>query len=308
MLPLFSNQKTNRMSSGLFFSSKLLLFGEYTLLLGSPGLAMPYPVFGGTWRQFPDGKVPYRDVLLDLTGHLETIGGFDTAALRGELDAGWGFDGNIPTGYGLGSSGALCAAVYHRFCKDRWPAEAVHAPQLRERFAAMEHFFHGNSSGVDPLVSYLNKALLLRSRTEVVALEGLTLPQSPRIFLLDTGRPRQTAPLVQGFLQRCQEENYQNACLNELTPNTAEAISALLAGDTGRLWNAWSAISRFQRTHFAAMIPEDLLPLWETGLDTGEFSLKLCGAGGGGFLLGLAKATLDSIEVLDPYREAIRAV
>jgi mevalonate kinase len=296
------------MSGGLFFPSKLLLFGEYTLLLGSPGLAMPYPVFGGSWARFPDGKVPYRDVLLDLTGYLETLGGFDTAALRGELDAGWGFDGNIPTGYGLGSSGALCAAVYHRFCKDRLPAEAVHAPRLRERFAEMEHFFHGNSSGVDPLVSYLNKPLLLRSRTEVVALESLALPVSPRIFLLDTGRPRQTAPLVQVFLQRCQEESYQNACLNGLTPHTAEAISALLAGDSARLWASWSGISRFQSSHFSAMIPEDLQPLWETGLDTGEFSLKLCGAGGGGFLLGLAMAPLERIEALDPYREAIRTV
>jgi mevalonate kinase len=29
--------------------------------------------------------------------------------------------------------------------------------------------------------------------------------------------------------------------------------------------------------------------LWETGLETGDFCLKICGAGGGGFLLGFAK-------------------
>jgi mevalonate kinase len=296
----------NPMQNGHFFPSKLLLFGEYTLLLGSPGLALPFPEFGGVWRRFGSEPVPHHDVLLDLGGHLESLGGFDTAAFRAEVDAGWGFDSNIPTGYGLGSSGALCAALYERFGTDILPPEADHAAALRERFADMEHFFHGNSSGVDPLVSYLNKALLLRSRTEVMALDEFGLPTSPVLFLLDTGRPRQTAPLVQQFLQRCQEENYQNACLQGLTPQTAEAISATLAGDSERIWAAWCAISRFQRTHFSAMIPEDLLPLWEAGLDSGEFALKLCGAGGGGFLLGAAKEPLERIEPLDAYRGAIR--
>lgn len=34
------------------------------------------------------------------------------------------------------------------------------------------------------------------------------------------------------------------------------------------------------------MIPENFMPAWQWGLDSGIFQLKLCGSGGGGFLLG----------------------
>jgi mevalonate kinase len=37
------------------------------------------------------------------------------------------------------------------------------------------------------------------------------------------------------------------------------------------------------------MIPEDYRPLWQKGLETGDFSLKLCGSGGGGFILGFGR-------------------
>jgi mevalonate kinase len=37
------------------------------------------------------------------------------------------------------------------------------------------------------------------------------------------------------------------------------------------------------------MIPQSFQDLWQQGLDEGHFALKLCGAGGGGFLLGMGK-------------------
>ena len=42
------------------------------------------------------------------------------------------------------------------------------------------------------------------------------------------------------------------------------------------------------------MIPPLFKELWERGLDSDDFYLKLCGAGGGGFLLGV---TDDFIKV-----------
>ncbi len=37
------------------------------------------------------------------------------------------------------------------------------------------------------------------------------------------------------------------------------------------------------------MIPDSFKDIWKKGLDTGEYYLKLCGSGGGGFLLGFTK-------------------
>ena len=41
-------------------------------------------------------------------------------------------------------------------------------------------------------------------------------------------------------------------------------------------------ISRFQFEYFKHMIPNVFLELWEKGLKTEEYYLKVCGAGGGG--------------------------
>jgi mevalonate kinase len=37
------------------------------------------------------------------------------------------------------------------------------------------------------------------------------------------------------------------------------------------------------------MIPRLFKKLWKKGLDTGDYYLKLCGAGGGGFILGFTQ-------------------
>jgi galactokinase/mevalonate kinase-like predicted kinase len=38
-----------------------------------------------------------------------------------------------------------------------------------------------------------------------------------------------------------------------------------------------------------ALVPDEFIPLWETGLKEGSFALKLCGSGGGGFLLCISR-------------------
>ena len=42
------------------------------------------------------------------------------------------------------------------------------------------------------------------------------------------------------------------------------------------------------------MIPLSFQTLWQQGLDTALFSLKLCGAGGGGFILGCTQAAIQA--------------
>ena len=49
------------------------------------------------------------------------------------------------------------------------------------------------------------------------------------------------------------------------------------------------------------MIPEQFHALWKRGLETNDYYLKLCGSGGGGYILGLPK-TLKSKGLLSNYR------
>ena len=37
------------------------------------------------------------------------------------------------------------------------------------------------------------------------------------------------------------------------------------------------------------MIPQSVVKIWQEGLDSDIYSLKLCGSGGGGYILGFTK-------------------
>ena len=65
-------------------------------------------------------------------------------------------------------------------------------------------FYHGTSSGLDPLICYLNLPILIKSKTD---LGTVGIPDSNNgkgaVFLLNTGEVGNTQPLVQHFLERC---------------------------------------------------------------------------------------------------------
>ena len=72
-------------------------------------------------------------------------------------------------------------------------------------------------------------------------------------------------------------------------PAVENAIDAYLKGQWTALWEHFHIISHFQFKYFESMIPDRFRALWLDGLAGQQFKLKLCGAGGGGFLLGIRK-------------------
>ena len=85
---------------------------------------------------------------------------FDIEKLKSAIEAGLYFDSSIPQGYGVGSSGALVAAIYDKYASDKITIlENLTREKLlilKSIFSKMESFFHGKSSGLDPLNSYLS--------------------------------------------------------------------------------------------------------------------------------------------------------
>jgi len=281
------------------YYAKLLWLGEYSVIKGSHALASPYLCFSGSWQfhesarpaSGPQSLLPYADHLGKLEQANNLPAALDWRRFRQDLEKGLYFDSNIPTGYGLGSSGALCAAVYRRYARERISRSARERyAELREQLARLESFFHGSSSGTDPLICYLNQAVLLLAggKIEPVVLPPLPTSETYRFFLLDTHQRRQTAPLVNHFMERCRQPDFASHVQTQLIPRTNSAIEAMLAGDWPALYERWSQISTFQWEHFQAMIPADFRALWKSSLDHDAFRLKLCGAGGGGYLLGFA--------------------
>ncbi len=270
------------------YPAKLLLFGEHVLLLGASALAVPVPGFALTPRL--GGKNRERgEILAKLkqfaeSAELASVAGIDKESFYGDLENGLYFESNIPAGYGLGSSGALCAAIYDRYCREK----TVDLSELKSVFARMESFFHGSSSGIDPLTSYLGKPLLIRDKTEVAIAEMKPWTNTPVIFLLDTRLPRQTSLLVQWFLERSREPAFAKKLEEQLLPAHETMVSAWLNAEPEAFWKVLKRVSIFQLDNFRPMIPDVVRPLWVESEKNDEFCLKICGAGGGGYVLGFA--------------------
>jgi len=280
---------------GISFPGKLLLFGEHVVVQGAQALAVPFADFHGCWDFSGQTAAEGTSLLMQWADYLEEkqISGLlgcrlDLDKFRKDLQGGMRFDSNIPRGYGAGSSGALCAALYARYAYAPLPGEEEAAyPELKSIFTIIEGFFHGKSSGADPLVSYVRQPLLFDHG-------GASRPGSLKgagghLFLLDTGEARQTAPLVHTFQYWWSSTSFLSNVLAELVPATEDAIQCLISGDLVGLFEEFHRISFFQYRFMQEFILPSWREIWLEALSEEEHALKLCGAGGGGFVLGLSR-------------------
>lgn len=277
------------------FYSKLLLFGEYTIIKGSSALAVPYEKYSGRWAF--DGKNSFSNQVLqewcEFLSHSDNEIGVNIDSFRKDINNGLHFDSDIPQGYGVGSSGALVAALLHEYVTKK---EGIYNEKkdvffLKNAFKILEIFFHGKGSGTDPLVCYLNQPLLFESNGGIKKIGSNFLQKNTKkqvCFLINTHLPRKTEPLVQVFSQKCQEETFDLACKKELAIYNDSAIDALIHSHNSELFESIRLISTFQYQYFQPMIPDIIKKAWENGLGSNHYQLKLCGAGGGGFTLGFS--------------------
>jgi mevalonate kinase len=280
------------------FPAKVLLLGEYTILNGSKAFALPFNDLGGKWsfeRNDLESRMNSRKSLRDFIEKTKATG-IDLERMKSDYLDGLWFDSSIPQGFGLGSSGAVIAAIFERYGS---PTRDIHTDKTY--LARLEDFFHGSSSGLDPLVSFVQKPLLIHSFNEVETLD--LKPNLKGFFLLDTKKPRQTGPLVNIFQEKMKDPQFKQGCADILSKDVNLAIDALLRNDSVNLFHHLWHISKFQWEFFPEMIPTKERALWTRGLETGDYILKLCGAGGGGFILGHSlKFTMDEMrEILNTH-------
>ncbi len=207
----------------------------------------------------------------------------DIARFKKELSEGLFFKSNIPVGYGAGSSGALVAAIFDRYCMVR---EGKGLSNLKKTFSQMEGFFHGMSSGTDPLICYLNKAIIL-SKTEINKVDLPELKKPFRLFLLDTGIERSGTYFIEYFLEKNKESTFVKKLNNNYLPVVDSAINNYLNSQWKVLFENFNSISSFQFNYLNKLIPNGFSEIWKEGIKSDYFKLKICGAGGGGFILGM---------------------
>ena len=300
---------------GPLFYAKILLFGEYGIIKDAKGLSIPYNFYKGALKisdtknkkaQSSNQKLSeFVDFLEQINSTLVT---FNIKQLREDLAKGLYFDSSIPQGYGIGSSGALVAAIYDRYANNRITIlenlTRDKLLKLKEIFGQMESFFHGKSSGLDPLNSFLSLPILIHSKD---VLEPTGIPSQPQagkgaVFLIDSGSIGETAPMVNLFMQNMESPSFRKMIKEQFISYSDRCVEHFLTGDIKSLFGDLKRLSKTVLTHFKPMIPEQFHSLWKTGIDTNAYYLKLCGSGGGGYILGFTEDISKAQSVLKDHR------
>ena len=201
-------------------------------------------------------------------------------SMMSDVEKGWYYQSDIPQGYGVGSSGALVAAMYDKY----FPASSD-IGDIHSTMAKMEGYFHGASSGLDPLISYTQKAVFKDEEGGFHAIENPGWPEPFKVFLLDSGSARETGPLVHQYKTKLQDPVFAEKIERQYIPMVEHALHFYLAGETKMLEECISVISQFQREYFTEMIPEHVQRQWDELISMPGVYVKLCGAGGGGYFL-----------------------
>ncbi|AXG74152.1 mevalonate kinase [Flavobacterium arcticum] len=303
---------------GPLFYSKILLFGEYGIIKDSKGLSIPYNFYNGALKRddnTSDEAVKSNANLKRFADHLEALQNEDPQLVTFDLDTlnrhiadGMYFDSTIPQGYGVGSSGALVAAIYDRYAKNKI---TVLENLTREKllalkiiFAQMESFFHGKSSGLDPLNSYLSIPILINSKDNIEAtgIPSQITDGKGAVFLLDSGIVGETAPMVSIFMESLKEKGFRDMLKKQFVKYTDACVDDFLHGDFKSLFANTKKLSKVVLNNFKPMIPEQFHELWQKGIETNDYYLKLCGSGGGGYILGFTQDIQKAKEALKDHK------
>jgi mevalonate kinase len=299
---------------GPLFYAKILLFGEYGIIKDSKGLAIPFNAYRGALKTSSDlsGKPKVSNQNLErfykYLSSLETeLVSFNLSSLKTDIENGMYFDSSIPQGYGVGSSGALVASIYDKYADNKITVlenlTREKLLRLKGVFSLMESFFHGKSSGLDPLNSYLSLPILINSKTNI---EPAGIPSQKQgkgaVFLLDSEQIGETEPMVNIFMNKMKNEGFRKMISEEFATTTDACIEDFLGGNVKSLFGNVKSLSKIVLKNFKPMIPDAFHKVWENGIKTNDYYLKLCGSGGGGYILGFTEDYEKAQKSLKDYK------
>ena len=288
------------------YYSKVILFGEYSMIFDATALMIPLKRFSAQW-QFPQSRNRAASLtsnqslkrFFQYLSENETLSYlFDLQTLKKDLDEGLFLASNVPSGYGLGSSGTLVAAVYDRYAIQKTDDYL----QLKTLFGQMESHFHGSSSGIDPLQCYLGKPFKI-TPNGVELLSDDFLKKDIHICLIDTKIKSNTKPLVSHFKVQRENPAFLNRFQSEYVPCVTSCINSMIEGDKELFFKSLKQLTKGQLEFLRPMITDNTLDLFTTDYDF-NFGVKISGSGGGGYVLGFtddveqASKLLNDIEVI----------
>ena len=271
--------------------------------MGLDALAVALPEYSG--RLELTGKEPDEN-LVGLLNYLSKISKYypydiKLDVLEEHINKGLRFTSKIPLHYGLGSSGALVAAIFENYL-DKKSLDSITDPRaLKTSLALIESHFHGVSSGIDPLVSLIKKPVLVRRSGKVYLLDKPVVRKRKKLhfFLLDSKQPGKTENLVTAFMYKLNNTNFSETFKTGYKKYSNGAIRHLINRRYDDFYEKFIELSSFQVENMNELIPVHIQEHFKGGIENGDFALKVCGSGGGGFFLGVTR----SKDVFDTFNK-----
>lgn len=285
------------------YYSKVILFGEYSMIFDATALMIPLKRFSAQW-QFPQSRnrassLTSNQSLKQFCKYLsenENLSNLlDLQSLSKDLNEGLFLASNVPSGYGLGSSGTLVAAVYDRYAIQK----TENYLQLKTIFGLMESHFHGSSSGIDPLQCYLGQPFRITPEG-VQLLSDDFLKKSIHICLIDTKIKSNTKPLVNHFKQQRENPDFLNCFQAEYLPCVKTCIDTMISGDNDLFFNSLKKLTKSQLQFLRPMITDNTMDLFTADYDF-RLGVKISGSGGGGYVLGFTDDMPKASDLLKDF-------
>lgn len=270
------------------YYSKVILFGEYSMIFDATALMVPLKKFSAQWRFAlhldAAGGVASNASLQHFADYLATDEELnqtiDIQRFKHNLQHNLFLDSNVPSGYGLGSSGTLVAAVYDGYAKQKTDDFLT----LKRLFGEMESYFHGSSSGIDPLQCYLGRPFMITPVGVRLLDEGFP-KDDIHICLIDTKIKSNTKPLVNHFKAQREDPAFLTRFQKDYVPHVKACIVFLVKGDKQLFFNELRQLTKSQLEFLRPMVTDNTLDLFSADYDF-NFGVKISGSGGGGYVLG----------------------
>ena len=268
------------------FYSKVLLFGEYGVLSNSNALSIPFEKFYGYLNKSDflnnEEKISNSNILqlYEFMTDLDIKDKIDFNFFKNDIDKGLHFVSSIPIASGLGSSGALIASVFDSYQKK--DDINLNVEEIKNLLSIIESKFHGKSSGLDPSVSLFNSPIFY-SNKQIKLIDKIHY-KNFTIYIMDTKIKSSTKKMIEVFQNKMNESEFRYFFDNKYIINTNNCIEHLLNG-SDLFKDSLKQLSENTLNNFKEMIPNQLINIWENGLKSDSYYMKLCGSGGGGFYL-----------------------
>ncbi len=90
-------------------------------------------------------------------------------------------------------------------------------------------------------------------------------------------------------MENLKDQGFRKMLKTQFIKHTNACVENFLKGDIKSLFDNTKKLSKVVLDNFKPMIPEKFHELWKKGIETNDYYLKLCGSGGGGYILGFTQ-------------------